>query len=243
MTTGKPAWYSLAEPELHAILEEFAGKVRRKLEGDPGTIIRRVNPFLLRARNANNPDDLAWRILDAFTLQSEATMFGKVIESLAITICKHARGGWKSTAKGIDLEYVDSNNTRVAMQIKSGENWGNSGERNQLSQAFQTARRILNQQSISVRCVEGCSYGRSRKKDMGNFEQIVGIAFWEEITGWEECGYEIFNLITSHATNGMTMERIAAHQRVLDCLAVNGIVIGTTIHWEELLLFVLRSGD
>ena len=243
MVTQKPDWYTSAEPELHAIVEGFANRVRKKLETDPSNIIRRVNPFLLRARNANNPVDLAWRILDAFTFQSEATMFGKVVESLAITVCKHAYGGWKSMTPGIDLEYIDKNDTRVGVQIKSGENWGNSGERKQLEQSFQTARRILNQQSVSVRCIEGCSYGRSRKKDLGNFEQIVGIAFWEEITGWKQTASEIFSLIADHAENGMHTERVEAHARVLDCLKKNGIAIGNSIRWEQLLMFVMSGGD
>lgn len=241
MAIQKPEWYQKAEPALHAIMDGFASRVRAKLETPPESIIQRVNPFLLRARNAENPDDLAARILDTFTFHSEATMFGNVMEGLVIAVCEHAYDGYKSMTPGVDLEYTDPKGIRVAVQIKSGENWGNSSEREKLREKFQTARRILNQQAVQVRCIEGCCYGRSRRKDMGDFEQIVGAEFWQEITGWEGTAEAVFSLIAEHAEDGMHAERSAAHARVLACLEENAIVESGVIHWEQLLKFVLRQ--
>lgn len=44
-------------------------------------------------------------IVDAFLSSSEETMFGNVLEGIAIDICSHAKGGRKSSTESIDLEY------------------------------------------------------------------------------------------------------------------------------------------
>ena len=66
-------------------------------------------------------------VIGAYLSSSEETIFGGVLEKIAILICKHAKGGRKSSAEGIDLEY-ESNGERTIMQIKSGTNWGNSSQ-------------------------------------------------------------------------------------------------------------------
>ncbi len=239
MVTPAPDWYKRAEPELHALVEVFSDKVRARLASDPENIIRRANPFLLRVLDADNPVDLAWRILNTFMFHSEATMFGTVMENLAITVCAHTYGGQKSSTPGIDLEYMDRNGIRAAVQIKSGENWGNSTERGALRRAFQTARRILNQQHIHVRCIEGCCYGSSRKVDEGDYETIIGHDFWEEITGWEGTANAIFDIMEEHAGDGMQVERVGSHAKVLDALRRNGVTRGNAINWEMLFRFVM----
>ncbi len=93
--------------------------------------------------------------------KSEETKFGGVFQQCAEIIGRHGRSARVSSAAGIDLEW-DVPGERVLVQVKSGKNWGNVSQRKQLKQDFVRARRVVKQGArISVRCIEGISYGKA----------------------------------------------------------------------------------
>ncbi len=47
-------------------------------------LIKRKNPYLFKAKNIENAGDLAKNILDAFLSSQEETIFGNLMENLAI---------------------------------------------------------------------------------------------------------------------------------------------------------------
>lgn len=243
MTAQRPEWWSNAEPELREAIAGFPDKLRAKLATKPFAFISRKNPFLFRIRGAQNPEEFTWKVLDAVMSSSEETIFGDVLEELAVIICKHARGGQKSGIENIDLEYTDPGGARVLVQVKSGVNWGNSSQKKSLRDAFAKATTILRQRNrqLHVRCVEGSCYGPSEVRDLGTHERIVGFLFWEEISGWSETADAVLELIGEYAENGLHTSRETAHALIVNYLYEMGVAEEGVLHWDKLLRLVMAE--
>ncbi len=64
------------------------------------------NPYLFKAKNIITAGELIDGLLDAFLSSSEEKLFGDFLENLAVFIAEMTCGGHKSTAPGIDLEFI-----------------------------------------------------------------------------------------------------------------------------------------
>jgi hypothetical protein len=128
------------------------------------TILRKKNPYLFRAKNLYTANDVVQAILSAHISSNEETIFGNWLEGLAIFINGETYGGKKSGITGIDLEF-DHDNTRYIVAIKSGPNWGNSGQIKNMVRDFTAAKRTLRTSNakMMVVAVNGCCYGRDDK--------------------------------------------------------------------------------
>ena len=147
-------------------------------------VLKRKNPYLFKAKNINTASDLVKSILDAHLSSQEEGVFGGFLEGLAIFICGRVYGGNKSATEGIDLEFK-KDNIRYIVSIKSGPNWGNSGQINKMKDNFRKAKRVLgtNTSSIKVVAVNGCCYGRVGNDDHGDYLKLCGQKFWKFISG------------------------------------------------------------
>ena len=256
----KPPWWSQVESEANAAIVDFTTKLRRKLAEPPEKLVTRKNPFLFRVRVDSDAYEFAQMITNAYLSSSEETMFGNVLEEIAISICRHSIGGWKSSADKVDLEYT-RDNTRYVMQIKSGTNWGNSSQRQSLVNSFQKATRILRQGNpdLNIRCIEGICYGKSMIRDLGTHTRYVGHSFWKEISNWDGTAVAVMELIGTHASNGLDEVREEAHHRIVSYLVKSDATfppsragassIGSTqaktrhrLRWDRLLNLVLEGG-
>ena len=229
-----PDWWEQAEPDIHASIGAFAEWMENKLAGiKPYNLIVK-NPFLFRARAPQTANQLATRLIDAFMSSSEETHFGDILEAAAIAICREAKGGWKSTASGIDLEYEDENEIRTIMQIKSGTKWGNASQRKKLVSDFNTAARVLRQGGIQVRMVEGICYGPSGLDVLKTHIKLVGNTFWEDISGWEHTGRAVFHIVEQHAANGLTAAKTQAILAVVNYLIRAEATTNGNVNWHRL---------
>ncbi len=236
-----PEWWSQAEKEINLLMEGFTDKLRDKLAVEPGKIIGRKNPFLFRVRSGSNAEALSRMVIDAYLSSSEETIFGNIIEDIAICICSKAKGGWKSSTQGIDLEYrSEDGSQRTIMQIKSGPNWGNASQHKKLTDNFNNAKRVLRTSISNVRCVEGICYGKSKIRDKGSHEVLVGKEFWKEISDWTETHKVVLTLLGHHAENGLSSAKSKAKNNLVVYLMENRAVTRyNTVDWDELseLLF------
>src|SRR3989344_3430847 len=69
-------------------------------------IMKRKNPYLFKAKNIQTAEELVRYILDAFLSSQEETIFGNLMEELAIFVCKKVYGGHKAEQgkfKSVDL--------------------------------------------------------------------------------------------------------------------------------------------
>ncbi len=148
------------------------------------TVLKRKNPYLFRAKYLLTAEQIIRKLTDAYISSNEEALFGDWLEGLAIFINQKVYNGWKSGITGIDLEF-DKENIRYIVSIKSGPNWGNSGQIAKMKSDFITARKALrtSNSGIVVLAVNGCCYGRDNNPDKGEYFKYCGQNFWEFISG------------------------------------------------------------
>ena len=139
----------------------------------------RKNPYLFKAKNLSTANDLITELLNAFLSSSEEKLFGDFLEELAIFIANQTCYGQKSSAPGIDLEFINKS-IHYIVSIKSGPNWGNSSQQRRLEQDLRDASTRLRQshRGINVQPVLGICYGKTRTSYLRGYLKIVGQNFW-----------------------------------------------------------------
>lgn len=230
-----PDWWHNAEPDIHDAVSDFAEWMRDKVAKiKPHKLIVK-NPYLFRARAPADAEQLAGKLIDAFLSSSEETRFGDILETTAIAVCREAKGGWKSSAAGIDLEY-DEGQCRTIVQVKSSMNWGNSSQRSKLVDNFRAATRTLRQggQILQVRSVEGICYGPSSIKEYESHDRLVGDKFWYEISGWHDTGKAVLDVVGHHAGNGLSEVLEDARLRVVEYLRNSDATTNGSVDWKRL---------
>jgi hypothetical protein len=149
------------------------------------SVLKRKNPYLYKAKNINTSGEFVHAMLDAHLSSQEETIFGAFLEQLAIFVCDKVYGGKKSSAEGIDLEFI-RDGTLHLVSIKSGPNWGNSGQIQKMKDHFRKAAQILGTNRRSKQktiFVNGCCYGREKVEEKGDYLKLCGQRFWECISG------------------------------------------------------------
>lgn len=156
-------------------------------------VLASKNPYLFKAKYVLTAEQLVKGIVDAHISSNEETIFGDWLEELAIFINKKVYSGWKSGISGIDLEF-DKDNIRYIVTIKSGPNWGNSGQIRRMISDFNSARKTLrtSNSKMQIEAVNGCCYGRDSKPyKKENYYKYCGQQFWEFISGDSDLYIEI----------------------------------------------------
>ena len=157
------------------------------------TISKRKNPYLFKAKNIETAGDLAKSILDAFLSSQEETIFGDLMENLAIHVCHKVFRGKKAEEgkyRSVDLIFDRDKKTYI-VGIKSGPNWGNSDQVNTMKRNLKVAKKILRAElgKKDIVSVNGCMYGRDNNPHKVNkdpdlsYYKICGQAFWDLISG------------------------------------------------------------
>lgn len=156
-------------------------------------VLKRKNIYLYKAKNIQTSEELIKAITDAYLSSQEETIFGEFLEKLAIFVSQKCRKGFKSGIEGIDLEIIDDKNQiRYIISIKSGPNWGNSGQIKKMTDYFAKAKKVLKTQNssslIQIIAINGCCYGKDNQqyKSAGDYYKLCGQAFWEFISGEED---------------------------------------------------------
>jgi hypothetical protein len=137
------------------------------------------NPYLFNVNIMNTAGALISGLLNTFLSSSEEKLFGDFLEDLAIFVAEMTCGGHKSTARGIDLEFIN-NQIYYVVSVKSGPNWGNSSQQRKLEQDFHDAVTRLRQSSRSsnVQPVLGICYGKTKTSYLRGYMKVVGQNFW-----------------------------------------------------------------
>jgi len=173
------------------------------------TISKRKNPYLFKAKNVETAGDLARGILDAFLSSQEETIFGELMENLAIHVCYEVFRGKKAKEgkyRSVDLIFTRDKKTYI-VGIKSGPNWGNSDQVNTMKKNLKVAKKLLRAEldKRNIVSVNGCIYGRdnhphkvSKDPDL-SYYKICGQAFWELISGDDQLYKKIIQPLDKEA--------------------------------------------
>jgi len=236
----------ITDTEITAYIEEnllplHQKKLKKLTKLTLKEILERKNPYLFKAKHVTTASEFMQGVLGAFLSSQEETQFGGFLEGLAVFICSKVYGGHKSSGTGMDLEF-ERDNILYIVSIKSGPNWGNSGQVEKLKTNFLKAKRILNTNASkrNIVAVNGCLYGRELPEDRGDYLKLCGQRFWEFISGHKTLYTDIIEPLGSRAkerkqefevelakvTNRLTKEFLDGY-----CLADG------TIQWKKLVEF------
>ena len=179
--------------------------------------------------------------MEAHLSSQEETIFGGFLEELAIFICSQVYGGQKSSAEGIDLEFI-KDDIRYIVSIKSGPNWGNSNQVARLKDNFTKAKRILrtNTSSANIVAVNGCCYGKIQKSDRGEYYKFCGQQFWAFISGNDNLFTEIIEPL-GHQAKERNEQFMQEYAKVVNKFTLEFITkfcdTDGNILWEEIVKF------
>lgn len=203
-------------------------------------ILGRKNPYLFKAKNILLAQDLVRILLDAHLSSQEETIFGNFLEGLAIFINGKVYNGWKSSTKGIDLEF-NKDNIRYIVAIKSGPNWGNSGQIRNMRDDFLKAKQTIrtSNSKLHVIAVNGCCYGRYSKSDRGDYFKYCGQDFWKFISGNPELYLKIIKPI-GYSAREKDEEFKEEYAQIVNRFTLefsDRFVINGKINWDALVKF------
>ena len=182
-------------------IEQFHQNRIKKLEKlSLKTILKTKNPYLFKAKYCVTAQDIVKSLADAYLSSAEETIFGDWMEGLAIFVNQQVYGGWKSSAKGIDLEF-DKDGIRYIVSIKSGPKWGNSGQIDKLKADFKSAKKTLrtSRSNLMIEAVNGCCYGKDSSPDKGDYMKYCGQDFWCFISGEKTLYVDIIEPLATKA--------------------------------------------
>jgi len=216
----------------------------KKLQLDD--VLKRKNPYLFKAKNITTAEQLIRNVTDAFLSSQEEGLFGNFLEELAIFICGKAHKGRKSSAEGIDLEFIKGK-TRYIVAVKSGPNWGNSQQISRMVDNFRKAKRILrgNIARKNIVAVKGCCYGKEPNPDKGDYQKLCGQDFWVLISEDRSLYIELIEPLGHKAKEkndsfyeaySVSINRFT--QEFIDSFCVQG-----KIDWKRLVHFNSGSND
>ncbi|MBF0606661.1 MAG: cytosolic protein [Magnetococcales bacterium] len=223
---------------------QFHAKKIAKIKGlSLDDVIKRKNPYLFRAKGSNSAHDFIKSILDATVSSGEETTFGNFLENIAIFVCEKVYTGRKSGIVGLDLEFEDADK-KYLVSIKSGPNWGNSGQIKNLVNNFKAAKRTLATSGgvvdMNIICVEACCYGIDNLPNKGTHLKLCGQRFWEFISGGNETLYRDIIEPLGHQAKQRNdeIELLCGEKLNLFTAAfVDRFCDGGIINWDRLIMF------
>ena len=225
--------------DLHEIVDRHIGRFNsRRLEKIRNikltNLVKRKNPYLFIAQQVATPEVLAEALVRATLSSSEETLFGGVLEEIAIDICEAVFGGQKSTTTGIDLDFM-RDGIRYLVAIKSGPNWGNSSQKKRLQQDFRNAIIVVKQSSrnLNIQAVNGCCYGTDNR-EYGDYRKVCGKAFWELISGDDFLFQRLMFEIDKVSANGYQQDIARAVDTITDELKDRWSVNGS-LDWKSII--------
>jgi len=206
------------------------------------SILRGKNPYLFKAKDTKNADELIRFILDAFLSSGEETMFGNFLEELAIFINGKVYGGQKAGIPGIDLDFKKGG-TRYLVSIKSGPVWGNAQAVDRMVQNFNLAKRTLltsGGYKGDIAFVNGCCYGVDDNplKPKGYYK-FCGQRFWSFISG-EENLYEELVIPLGHGAKTwneqiLSIYEATRHRLITELHAAGLTLTDGSVNWQKLV--------
>jgi hypothetical protein len=204
-------------------------------------VLKRKNPYLFKAKHVLTADQIVRSIVDAHISSNEETLFGDWLEGLAIFINTKVYNGRKSGIIGIDLEF-DRNNIRYIVTIKSGPNWGNSGQITEMRASFTTAKKTLRtgNSQLQIVAVNGCCYGVDNNPDKGDYFKYCGQKFWQFISGDSNLFTDVIEPL-GHMAKEMNDEFVRSYSQMINKFtlefATNFCKNTGEIDWEKLVRF------
>lgn len=219
-------------------------------------VVKRKNPYLFKAKNVTTAGEFVTQILDAYLSSQEETLFGDLLENLAIYICNMVYDGKKAEQgkyPSVDLIFSTKDKCYI-VGIKSGPNWGNSDQINRMKNNFKKAKILLKKEGVNKKIVgvNGCMYGKDNrpyKKDQRDsqrsYYKYCGQEFWHLISGDKELYKDIVKPLDKQVKKRDDLFKKLYAQKVnqLTEKFLNLFCDKGLINWEKILEFVSKKNN
>ena len=170
--------------EQNIIIPFYDSRNRSLSNASLKSLLKKKNPYLFRSKNIKTGQDLVKEMLDAFLSSSEETIFGNLLERLAIFVCQKKFDGFKPKEgdfASVDLIFTRDKTTYI-IGIKSDSVWGNTDSTRQMISNLQQIA-SLKYSNEQVHLVSGICYGKSKIKKYELYSRYTGQSFWELVSG------------------------------------------------------------
>lgn len=216
-------------------------------------IAKRKNPYLFKAKNIETAGDLAKGLLDAFLSSQEETIFGDLMENLAIHVCHQVFGGKKAEQgkyRSLDLIFERDKKTYI-VGIKSGPNWGNSDQISIMKKNFKKAKQIIRSESgkKEIVAINGCMYGKdnvphkvSKDPDL-SYYKLCGQLFWELVSGDGELYKKLIQPLDKEAKKRDDIFKELYTKKINEMTkdVVDLFYKGDNLDWDKIIEYVSKK--
>jgi hypothetical protein len=145
------------------------------------TLLSKCNPYELCV-NTKTVENAVDFIMRTHKQTSSKTIWGNYLELIAVKVCNHIFGGFKSNEVCTDLEWIIEGKNHYR-GWKSSPNWCNADQKRAVNTKEKDMMTSENFGSFKVLT----SYGKTVKKRVTNgFTQLSGQDAWEEISNDSE---------------------------------------------------------
>jgi hypothetical protein len=215
-------------------------------------ISKRKNPYLFKAKNIETSGDLAKGILDAFLSSQEETIFGGLMENLAIHVCHEVFGGLKAEEgkyRSVDLIFERDGKTFI-VGIKSGPNWGNADQINIMVRNLGIAKKLIKKElgKPKIVSVNGCIYGKDNSHKVNknpalSYYKICGQAFWELVSGDSELYKKIIVPLDKEAKKRDEIFKELYAKKINEMTedVVNLFYTDSNLDWDKVIDYVSKK--
>lgn len=220
-------------------LDEFyRRRIKRLSELKLSEVLRKKNPYLLRAVGALKASELVEEILHAYMSSSDETIFGDAFFEPIARLCS---GGTVSPSEGVDVA-VETDTVYKAFSIKSGPNIFNASQSKRQDDEFNSLRHRLHKIHKQFDPILGHCYGRraSSRRGKRSYRVISGQALWEELTGDPDYYIKLIELMRDYPyehRKKFELEWASAANRFVKEFVDNFNNPDGTINWEKLLRY------
>ena len=227
-------------------------RLQRLASATLADISKRKNPYLFKAKNIETAGDLAKGVLDAFLSSQEETLFGDLMENLAIHVCEEVFNGKKAEEgkyRSVDLIFDRDGKTHI-VGIKSGPNWGNSDQVNILKRNLKAAKKLLRAGlgKSHIVSVNGCMYGKDNRPHKVNkdpdlsYYKICGQAFWELISGDDQLYKKIIQPLDKEAKKRDEIFKTLYVKKINEMTkdVVNLFYTKESLDWDKIIDYVSK---
>jgi hypothetical protein len=224
----------------HNLDEFYQRRIKKLSELKLQDVLRKKNPYLLRAIGVEKASEIVEEILKAFMSSSDESIFG---DAFFEPIVRIASGGRVSDADGVDV-VLETETVYKAIAVKSGPNIFNSSQAKRQDDEFNSLRSRLHKIHKQFDPILGHCYGRkstdSSSKSKLAYRSLAGQAFWEELTGDPDFYVKSIELMRGYPQQHRLLFKKewdkATNRFELDFLTNFGNADGS-INWEKLVRY------
>ncbi|HLX59108.1 MAG TPA: PmeII family type II restriction endonuclease [Ktedonobacteraceae bacterium] len=220
-------------------LDDFYQRRMKKLtELKLSDVLRKKNPYLLRAIGVRKASEIVTEILRAYMSSSDESIFGDAFFEPIARLCS---GGTVSPSEGVDVA-VESDAVYKAFSIKSGPNIFNASQAKRQHDEFNSLRHRMHKIHKQFDPILGHCYGKrsSNRKGKLAYRVLSGQALWEELTGDPNFYIKLIHLMHDYPTEHRREFEKAwdnALNRFEGEFIINFGNLDGSINWEKLLRF------